>query len=91
MPVSGTVVLLLVGAAVWFFYEVRAVLPPFIFAAVMAYLLNPFVAFLETRGVRRDRAVLALFVLLVQMVKSCLGSASGIVCVLMHTNVKLMN
>ncbi len=65
MPVSGTVVLLLVGAAVWFFYEVRAVLPPFIFAAVMAYLLNPFVAFLETRGVRRDRAVLALFVLLV--------------------------
>ncbi|MBK8870337.1 MAG: AI-2E family transporter [Elusimicrobia bacterium] len=64
-PVSGTVVLLLVAAVLWFFYEVRAVLPPFVYAAVMAYLLNPFVAFLETRGVRRDRAVLALFVVLV--------------------------
>jgi predicted PurR-regulated permease PerM len=64
-PVSGTVVLLLLGAVAWFLYAVRAVLPPFVYAAVMAYLLNPFVAFLETRGVRRDRAVLALFMVLV--------------------------
>jgi predicted PurR-regulated permease PerM len=63
-PVSGGVALLLVGTLCWFLYSVRAVMAPFLLAAVLAYLLNPLVSFLETRGVRREKAVLVLFVTL---------------------------
>jgi predicted PurR-regulated permease PerM len=63
-PVSGTVVLLLLGGLCWFFYAVRAVITPFILAAVLAYLLNPLVSFFETRGVRREMAVVVLFLAL---------------------------
>jgi predicted PurR-regulated permease PerM len=44
-----------------FLYEAREVLTPFVTAALAAYLLNPAVAFLEARGVRRDVAVILLF------------------------------
>jgi len=37
------------------------VITPFVLAAVLAYLLNPLVSFLETRGVRREKAVVVLF------------------------------
>jgi predicted PurR-regulated permease PerM len=61
-PVSGGAALFLLALAGWFLYGVRAVLTPFVFAAVFAYLLNPLVSFLETRGVRREKAVLVLFI-----------------------------
>lgn len=64
VPVSGGVALLLLGVLCWFLYAVRAVMTPFLLAAVLAYLLNPLVSFLETRGVRREKAVLVLFITL---------------------------
>lgn len=63
VPVSAGAALLLLGGLCWFLYAVRAVMAPFLLAAVLAYLLNPFVSFLETRGVRRDKAVLVLFII----------------------------
>lgn len=60
--VHGGVMLLAVGLILWFFYEVRDVVMPFLLAAVLAYLLNPLVSFLEIRGVRREKAVVILFV-----------------------------
>lgn len=52
---------MVLGGLCWFFYAVRAVITPFLLAAVLAYLLNPLVSFLETRGVRREKAVIVLF------------------------------
>jgi predicted PurR-regulated permease PerM len=66
-PVSGGAALLLLGGLCWFLYAVRTVITPFILAAVLAYLLNPLVAFLETRGVRREKAVLVLFITLLSL------------------------
>jgi predicted PurR-regulated permease PerM len=63
-PVSGAVAILLLAALCWFLYAVRAVTTPFLLAAVLAYLLNPLVSFLETRGVQREKAVLVLFITL---------------------------
>jgi len=48
----------------WFLFSVRVVLAPFVLAAILAYLLNPVVAFFEIRGLRRDTIVLILFALL---------------------------
>ncbi len=67
VPVSGGAALLLLGGLCWFLYAVRAVMTPFLLAAVLAYLLNPLVSFLETRGVRREKAVLVLFITLLSL------------------------
>jgi predicted PurR-regulated permease PerM len=68
VPVSGGVALLLLGGLCWFLYSVRAVMAPFLLAAVLAYLLNPLVSFLETRGVRREKAVLVLFISILSLI-----------------------
>lgn len=60
----GGLVLLFIGILVWFLYSVRSVLAPFVFAAILSYLLNPVVSFMEVRGVRREKAVMVLFVVL---------------------------
>ncbi len=51
----------LVVLTVWFLFAVRTVLVSFFLAIVLAYVLNPFVSFLERRGLRRHYAVLALY------------------------------
>ncbi len=51
----------------WFLYLGREVLPPFLFAAVFAYLLNPTVNFLSHR-VRLPRTVAVLIVFLIIIV-----------------------
>lgn len=57
------VALLAIGG--WFLYLGREVLPPFTFAAVFAYLLNPIVDFLSNRlRVPRSLAVLVVFLLI---------------------------
>lgn len=56
--------MVLLGLAGAFLYAIRVVLPPFVMAAILAYLLNPAVSFFEVRGFRRDTVVLILFGLL---------------------------
>jgi len=62
-----------VKAAVWavflsgvavLLYVVRAVLPPFLFALVIAYLLDPVVTWLESRRVRRTVGILSVYAVL---------------------------
>ena len=42
----------------WFLYHYSALLGPFFVAAIIAYLLAPLVAWLESRGLRRSMAIL---------------------------------
>jgi predicted PurR-regulated permease PerM len=59
VPTPGGLALLAAAAAgVWLF---RGLLFPFLAAALLAYLLNPVVAWMQARGVRREVAVIALF------------------------------
>ncbi|HNC74692.1 MAG TPA: AI-2E family transporter, partial [Elusimicrobiota bacterium] len=62
---SWGMVVLVLGILAWFLHSVRLILPPFVMAAILAYLLNPVVSFFEIRGLRRDTVVLILFALLV--------------------------
>src|SRR5947208_1334845 len=39
----------------------RHILVPFVLAAAIAYTLNPLVAYLEMRGIRRQRAVMVVY------------------------------
>lgn len=62
-------ILLVLSVLLFLFSQLRDVLTPFITAAVLAYILNPMVAYLETHGIKRGRASMwvmafALFVLL---------------------------
>jgi predicted PurR-regulated permease PerM len=57
--------------ACWFLYNYSALLGPFFVAAIIAYLLAPMVAWLESRGLRRGIAILAAtlpFLLLVSLI-----------------------
>lgn len=47
--------------AVIFFYSLRSVLWPFIFAFFIAYILNPWVDFLQRRRIRRSLSVFVVF------------------------------
>jgi len=55
---AGLIGVLLV---IWLLYKVRGILLPFVLGAVVAYLLNPWVARLERRGWSRGRAILVVF------------------------------
>ncbi|SSY70219.1 AI-2E family transporter [Alysiella crassa] len=62
-------ILIVLSVLLFLFIQLRDVLAPFITAAVLAYILNPMVAYLETHGIRRGRASMwvmgfALFILL---------------------------
>lgn len=55
----------LLALGIWFLYLGRAVLPPFIFAAVFAYLLNPIVNFISQKTrLPRTGAVLIVFLVI---------------------------
>jgi predicted PurR-regulated permease PerM len=56
--------LALIAVAAWFFHAVRAILPPFVLGAILAYVLNPVVSHFERRGYRRDSSVFMLYVFL---------------------------
>lgn len=53
---------LLFLAVAWLLWRVRATLPPFLIAAVLAIVLNPLILVFERRGWPRGRAVAAVFV-----------------------------
>ncbi len=53
---------------VYFFWLVRSGLYPFIIALLLAYLLNPAVCYLETKGMPRTIAILFLYVILFTVV-----------------------
>lgn len=55
------------AGALFFLYRVRQVLTPFILAALLAYLLKPAVLALEKRGVKRPRAILILYLLILAL------------------------
>ena len=57
--------LLLITLLSYALFKLGAVLLPFGLAAAIAYFLNPLVAFLENRGIRRTRAVMVVFLTLV--------------------------
>jgi predicted PurR-regulated permease PerM len=57
--------LVLLGAVIYLLFQLGDVLLPFVLAAAIAYVLNPLVAFLEIRGLRRERAVLIVYLVLV--------------------------
>lgn len=50
---------------VWFFYELLAILTPFLIAFVIAYLLNPFVKVLEKKIPRWAATLIAILVILI--------------------------
>ncbi|MCX8056246.1 MAG: AI-2E family transporter [Ignavibacteria bacterium] len=52
---------------VWFFYELLAILTPFLISFVLAYLLNPFVGFLEKKKISRTLAT-SITILLLLMI-----------------------
>jgi sporulation integral membrane protein YtvI len=49
--------LVLVAFTLYFLYLVRAILPAFILAAILAYLVNPLVSFLEANNINRNVAI----------------------------------
>ncbi|HOW27547.1 MAG TPA: AI-2E family transporter [Elusimicrobiota bacterium] len=49
--------------ALWFLYAARTIVLPFVLAGVLAYLLNPMITFFEMRGVRRDTAIIVLYLM----------------------------
>lgn len=55
------ILILAVLGAVWFAYSVRAILAPFVLSAVFAYLLSPFIGYLESKGLKRPVAVVSLY------------------------------
>jgi predicted PurR-regulated permease PerM len=52
----------LVGCA--FLYSVRTILPPFVIAAFMTYVLEPVVNSIQRRGISRPRSILLVYLLL---------------------------
>lgn len=59
----GTLAVFAAGM-LWLLYTARAVLLPFVVAAVFAYLLSPAATWLETFGLRRQVAVVLIFAVL---------------------------
>ncbi|MHB1125435.1 MAG: AI-2E family transporter [Bacillota bacterium] len=55
---------LLLVIALYFLLRVRAILAPFIIAVVLAYLLDPFVCFLEKRGFTRSWSIIIIYLTL---------------------------
>jgi predicted PurR-regulated permease PerM len=48
-------------AAVYILYTVRAILPPFVLAGFMSYVLEPLVTLVQRRGVRRSNSILIVY------------------------------
>lgn len=53
----------IVLAALFFLYQVRSILPPFVLAILISVLLDPTIRKLTAKGVSRSRAVWSVFVL----------------------------
>jgi predicted PurR-regulated permease PerM len=62
---------LLLATAAYAFLQFREVLLPFLLAATLAYVLNPAVSFFEIRGIRRERAVLVIYTIVLFTFVSC--------------------
>ncbi len=56
-------VVVLVAISLFLIYQVRAVMSPFVYAAVIVYVLRPVVDFIESRGVPRLPAVILSYTL----------------------------
>lgn len=48
-------------AGLWFIYQVRGILAPFVLAFVLAYVLTPLVDRMEGRGLKRTPSILLIF------------------------------
>nr|WP_092067270.1 AI-2E family transporter [Dendrosporobacter quercicolus]NSL46498.1 AI-2E family transporter [Dendrosporobacter quercicolus DSM 1736]SDL52975.1 Predicted PurR-regulated permease PerM [Dendrosporobacter quercicolus] len=71
-----SIILLVALAAVYFLWLVRSGLYPFIIGLFLAYLLNPAVCYLETKGFKRLWAILLLYILLFSIL---LGGGSQLI------------
>lgn len=71
-----SIILLVALAAVYFLWLVRSGLYPFIIGLFLAYLLNPAVCYLETKGFKRLWAILLLYILLFSLL---LGGGSQLI------------
>ncbi|MBU2636435.1 MAG: AI-2E family transporter [Bacteroidetes bacterium] len=56
--------------SVWFLFELRSILLPFIIAILLAYLFNPLVTKLETKGIKRWLSSLMLIIILLAVFAS---------------------
>lgn len=70
---AGLVVALIIGLN-WTLKVLSPVLWPLAVAAVLAYLLDPVVDWLERRGARRSRAILMVFVLALMLIAALFAS-----------------
>ncbi|MDN5348152.1 MAG: hypothetical protein PWP65_1716 [Clostridia bacterium] len=52
---------LILAGALLFFYRVRQIFLPFLLGALLAYLLKPWAAYLEAKGLSRSAAILVLY------------------------------
>ncbi|MBN1666073.1 MAG: AI-2E family transporter [Anaerolineales bacterium] len=65
LPIKLTVVLLLLGLAIYLLYRFRAVITPLVLAIILAYVVSPLVNFFEGRlRLRRGLAILAAYLAL---------------------------
>lgn len=62
------------GVLLYLAYEVRAALVPFLLSFALAYLANPLIALFETRGLRRDHGVLALYTVIASAISLAANS-----------------
>lgn len=60
--------LLLAAAAVWILYMMREIFPPLVLALMLIFLLNPLVAALERRGIRRGMGTAAIYLVFISLV-----------------------
>ncbi|MBZ4688041.1 MAG: family transporter [Clostridiales bacterium] len=49
------------GLIIYFLYLVKSILPPFIFAIILAYVLNPVIKFIEQHGAKRTYAIIITY------------------------------
>lgn len=55
------IIIALVLIIIYFLYLVRIILPPFFLSIILAYLLNPLVSYLETKGFKRSLSILIVY------------------------------
>lgn len=55
------IIISLVLIIIYFLYLVRIILPPFFLSIILAYLLNPLVSYLETKGFKRSLSILIVY------------------------------
>lgn len=69
----AVILVLVIYLALKYRIELCDVIKPFIFASIIAYLLNPIVAAMEKKGIRRIIGIIIVFLLLIALIALIVG------------------